>query len=268
MSTSGMVMVEPGEDVGEKGLGIVVGNAETDGAPQAFSRQSRNRGRLGLHDPSGIFDQFLALARQFDAAPLLYEQRASQLLFQPANVHRDRRLRLVHPLGGAREGAEVHNGEEGAELVGVEHGNQSHLLIGFSTNIRWTDQYLTRIKASSAALVRIVAALSWRIGPVDLMETPMRDSHLFAPLSPFTAFAAQGGDSAVAQLRRALAWPAKMLEERRARAQLAGLSERELSDFVAGGRDLGPEALPALKEAPEERAQRARAIRAWYGKAA
>ena len=72
----------------------------------------------------------------------------------------------------------------------------------------------------------------------------------------------------MAQLRRALAWPAKALEQRRARAELAGLSERELSDILAAGRDLGPVAGAPLEEAPEERAQRVRAIRAWYGKAA
>ncbi len=96
----------------------------------------------------------------------------------------------------------------------------------------------------------------------------MPDSRLFAPLTPFTELASHGGEGVVAQWRRVLAWPARALEQRRARAQLAELSERELADIIAAGRDLPDAADGATPEPPEERAQRALAIRAWYGKAA
>jgi hypothetical protein len=74
------------------------------------------------------------------AASLFDEQGAAQLLLQPADVHRDRGLRLVDAFRGARERAGVDDGEEGAQLVGVEHGDQSRSFMKNSTNIRWTDQ--------------------------------------------------------------------------------------------------------------------------------
>jgi uncharacterized protein YjiS (DUF1127 family) len=68
----------------------------------------------------------------------------------------------------------------------------------------------------------------------------------------------------VGQLRKAIVWPVEALEARRVRAELAGLSERELSDIGGAPRDCRP-SLPTRDESPEERASRARAIRAWYG---
>ena len=65
--------------------------------------------------------------RQPRAAALLDEQRAAELLFKAANVHRNRRLGLVDPLGRAGERAEIDDGEEGAELVGVEHAINLYL---------------------------------------------------------------------------------------------------------------------------------------------
>jgi uncharacterized protein YjiS (DUF1127 family) len=69
----------------------------------------------------------------------------------------------------------------------------------------------------------------------------------------------------IGQLRKAIVWPAAALEARRVRAELAGLSERELSDIGGAPRDCGPAPLSWRDESSEERAARARAIRAWYG---
>jgi hypothetical protein len=82
----------------------------------------RDKAGLLPQDAPGVVDELLAFDRQPRAAALLDEQRATELLLEPSHVHRDGRLRLVHALGGASEGALVHNGEEGAKLVCVEHG--------------------------------------------------------------------------------------------------------------------------------------------------
>jgi uncharacterized protein YjiS (DUF1127 family) len=69
----------------------------------------------------------------------------------------------------------------------------------------------------------------------------------------------------VGQLRKAIVWPAQALEARRVRAELAALSERELSDIGGASRDFRPAPTAWRDESAEERAARARAIRAWYG---
>ena len=103
-------------------FGVVVWNAEPSRAPQALARQRGERARFDLDDAAGEFDQLLALFRQPRAASLLDEQGAAQLLLEPADMHRDGRLGLVHPLGRLGERAGIDDGEEGAKLVGVEHG--------------------------------------------------------------------------------------------------------------------------------------------------
>lgn len=63
----------------------------------------------------------------------------------------------------------------------------------------------------------------------------------------------------VEQIRKAVA---EAFEARRARAELAVLSERELQDIGWARRD---EASVAPAENAQERAARALAVRAWYG---
>jgi len=116
-----MTLAKARQNLGEEEFGIIVGYAEPDAAAQSLARQRGERARLDLHHAPGEIDQLLALFREAGAAPLFDEKRAAELLFEPAHMHRHRRLRLVHAFGGAGEGAGVDNGEEGAELVGVEH---------------------------------------------------------------------------------------------------------------------------------------------------
>jgi uncharacterized protein YjiS (DUF1127 family) len=71
----------------------------------------------------------------------------------------------------------------------------------------------------------------------------------------------------VGQLRKAIVWPVHALEARRVRAELAVLSDREISDIGGTPRDCQPAPTAWRDESPEERAARARAIRAWYGHA-
>ena len=68
-----------------------------------------------------------------------------------------------------------------------------------------------------------------------------------------------------AQLRRALGWPARVLEARQIRAQLAELSEREWQDIAAGRDERFDPTDITLYDSPAERIARTRAIRAWYG---
>ena len=135
-----MAAIEERENVGEKRLGVVVGNAQPHRALEALARKRRHRPGLDLHHAAREFDQALAFAGQPRCASLFDEQRAAELFLEAANVHGDRRLRLVDPLAGAGERAGVDDGEKGAELVGVEHVNRSVFVIYHSTNIRWTDQ--------------------------------------------------------------------------------------------------------------------------------
>ena len=135
-----MAAIEPRQNFGQERLGVVVGNPEPDGAPEALARQRRHRAGLDLDDTAGEFDQSLALVGQAGAATLLHEQGAAQLLLQPADVHRDGGLGLVHPFRRPGERAGIDDGEERAKLVGVEHGDLSEKMISYSTNIRWTDQ--------------------------------------------------------------------------------------------------------------------------------
>jgi uncharacterized protein YjiS (DUF1127 family) len=67
-------------------------------------------------------------------------------------------------------------------------------------------------------------------------------------------------------IRRALSWPARVVEARRTLAQLAQMSDRELSDIGLLRSDLADCAALPRDEDPGERLARARAVRAWYGR--
>jgi uncharacterized protein YjiS (DUF1127 family) len=68
-------------------------------------------------------------------------------------------------------------------------------------------------------------------------------------------------------IRRALAWPARVVEARRTLTQLAQMSDRELSDIGLLRSDLADASALPRDEDPGERLARARAVRAWYGRA-
>ena len=87
----------------------------------------------------------------------------------------------------------------------------------------------------------------------------MSDPSLFTPLEPVAPRAQRGS----ARLLSLLAWPSRVLETRRDAALFAELSETEqLEAVVAGEHALAP---AEASESDGDRAQRARAIRAWYG---
>jgi uncharacterized protein YjiS (DUF1127 family) len=66
-----------------------------------------------------------------------------------------------------------------------------------------------------------------------------------------------------AAVRRALGWPAHVLEARRTLAQLARMSERELIDIGLTRQDLCDCTALSLDDDPSEKLARERANRAW-----
>ena len=68
-----------------------------------------------------------------------------------------------------------------------------------------------------------------------------------------------------AKIWRALGWPGRVVEARRTLAQLAQMSDRELSDIGLLRSDLADASALPRDEDPGERLARARAVRAWYG---
>src|SRR5271165_1238132 len=140
-----MAPIEPGENLGQERLGVIVRNSEPGRASEAFARQRRQRPGLDLDDAPREFNQSLALGGEPRPAPVLDEQGAAQLLLQSADVHRNGRLSLMHTLRCLGERAHIDDGEERTKLVGVEHGNLSGIAMSYSTNIRWTDQWARTI---------------------------------------------------------------------------------------------------------------------------
>jgi uncharacterized protein YjiS (DUF1127 family) len=67
----------------------------------------------------------------------------------------------------------------------------------------------------------------------------------------------------VAQVKRALAWPARVIEARRTLATLAALSDHELRDIGLIRQDIADLTALAADEDPTARLARARAGRAW-----
>ncbi len=72
----------------------------------------------------------------------------------------------------------------------------------------------------------------------------------------------------VARISQAFGWPARVAAAREARARLAELSDRERQDILPGRWDDFEAAPTQYDYDASERADRARAIRAWYGRGA
>ena len=68
-----------------------------------------------------------------------------------------------------------------------------------------------------------------------------------------------------ALIRRALGWPARVMEARRTLAQLADMTDRELNDIGLLRADLADCTALPLDDDPSEKLARIRATRAWYG---
>ena len=115
---------EPGQDLGQVAVGIVVRQAEADAAGEVGLPEGAEALRLQPHDPPRVVEEAFPVLRQAGRAPVALEDGAADPLLQPLHLHGHRRLRLVHDVRRAGEGAGVGDGDEGPELVDVEqvHG--------------------------------------------------------------------------------------------------------------------------------------------------
>ena len=111
---------------------------------------------------------------------------------------------------------------------------------------------------SVAPVVGLNVALSRRIDPGSHEEEKMLD----IPMSAFPASQTKLGLRA--RIWRALQWPARVMEARQTRAQLAELSERELQDISAGREILPFWATMPLHDNAADRRARTLAVRAWH----
>ena len=68
-----------------------------------------------------------------------------------------------------------------------------------------------------------------------------------------------------ALVRRALGWPARVIEARRTLAQLGQMTDRELNDIGLLRSDLADCTALPLDDDPGQKLARTRATRAWYG---
>ena len=78
-----------------------------------------------------------ALPLDEDPGHKLAQLRAARAWFAPGRSARPRALAAV---SSRASGPGFHDGDERADLVGAEHGDQSQFAMGYLTNIRLTDQ--------------------------------------------------------------------------------------------------------------------------------
>ena len=112
---------EARHDLGQITVGIIVGHAQPHAAGQFGVGKRRQRLDVELHDSPRVIEQALAVLGELRGAPVAREDRTLETLLQPLHLHRDGGLGLVHDLGGFREAAGLGDGDEGAQLVDVEH---------------------------------------------------------------------------------------------------------------------------------------------------
>ena len=114
-------MGEAGQDLGQVAIGIIVGHAEADAPLEIGIGKGCHAFEVQPDDPAGIVEQPLAILGQLGMAAVAAEQGAPDPLLESLHLHRDGRLRLKNDLGSAGEGAGIGDGDEGLELIGIEH---------------------------------------------------------------------------------------------------------------------------------------------------
>src|SRR5262249_29306885 len=112
---------EASHDLRQITVGVVVGHSQADAAGQ-FAVGKRSEGfDVEFDDPARVVEQALSVVGQLRCAAIAREDRALQSFFEPLHLHRNGGLSLVHDLGGLGEAAGFGNGDEGAQLVDIEH---------------------------------------------------------------------------------------------------------------------------------------------------
>lgn len=119
---------EARQDLGQVTVGVIVWHAELDAAGKRGFRKAHHAVMVQPDDAARVVEQALAILRQLGGATILLEDVAADPLLEPLHLHGDRRLCLVHHVGGLREGAGVSDGDQRAELIDIEqmrHGVSS-----------------------------------------------------------------------------------------------------------------------------------------------
>ncbi len=127
----GMGALEAGEDHRQQPHGIVVGETEADGALEiAVGEQVHDLGIDPEHAPGPGVDG-LAMAGQRHRARVARQKRVAKPFLEALDLHRHRRLRLVHPPRGFGEAAAIGNGAEALQLIEIERNGHAELHHGF-----------------------------------------------------------------------------------------------------------------------------------------
>ncbi len=92
--------------------------AAAGGLPESFLG-----GGNGRQDLLGQPDQALAGRRRPQRPLIAEEQRHAEIVLQPADLVRQRRLGEMHPRRGGGEAAAVADGEQAAQMAEFQHRN-------------------------------------------------------------------------------------------------------------------------------------------------
>ena len=120
---------EAGQNLRQEAVGIIIGRAKTKRAGEFRFGEGRDCLVIEIDDAPGIFDESFAICGEPALPPVAHEKRAPNELFEPLHLHGNRRLGLVHFLGGAGEIAGIGYGEEGLQQVDIEIGDHGRYSI-------------------------------------------------------------------------------------------------------------------------------------------
>jgi hypothetical protein len=118
---------ETRHDVGQIAVGIVVRHAEPHTAGEFCVGEGADSVHVELDDAPCVVEQLLAVLGELGGATVALEDRLADALLQPLHLHRYRRLRLEHDIGGAREAAGLGDGDEGPELIDIQENGHASL---------------------------------------------------------------------------------------------------------------------------------------------
>ena len=107
----------------QEAVGIIIGRPEPQASGEFRLGEGRHRLVIDLGDAPRIFDQPVAIGGDPAGPPVAGKERPADQFLEPLHLHGDRRLGLVHLLGGAGEIAGIGNGQEGLQKVDIEIGD-------------------------------------------------------------------------------------------------------------------------------------------------
>ena len=112
---------ESGQDLRQVAVGIVIRHAQPDPALEVGIAEAGDAFEVQPDDAARIIEDALTILGQSGVAAVALEQRPADPLLKPLDLHRHRRLRLVHHIRRLGERARIDNRDEGAKLVGIQN---------------------------------------------------------------------------------------------------------------------------------------------------